>query len=329
MPTAYQLNNVSFRYGDFTALSIAFQQIPAHQITALIGPNGSGKSTLLNLLAFLYKPTAGQVRFFDEIVTEQRFTELRRRIAYLPQKPYLFKGTVEDNLKMAMKFHGLPDKLQQSRNETVLRRLDIQHLGQQKTHMLSGGELQKAALARAIVTDPKVLLLDEPFSYLDNESAQLLEQFILDYSQDSGKTLIFSTHNRLRGLAITDHVLSLVQGKLVDSNLINVFHGHYRPPYFHSDKLSIYLPDVPETCRHISIDPHEIVLSVEALESSMRNSFRGQIGSIAEEKGLIRVTVHAGEVFHALITQKSLQELKLHPGLSVWVNFKSSAVMAI
>lgn len=329
MTDAYQLSHVAFRYGETTALSIPEQAIAANSLTALIGPNGSGKSTLLNILAFLYPPSQGELLYFDTTVTEKQLPGLRRRIAYLPQKPYLFRGSVEDNLKLALKIHGIPARQHRERMRQALQELDIRHLGWQPSHTLSGGELQKAALARAILTEPEVLLMDEPFSFLDHESEQLLIQFMVDFQKESGVTVIFSTHNRLQGLALANHALSLVQGKAVNTTLINVFHGHLEKQLFKTGKIEIYLADTPEQCHHISIDPQEIVLSRQPLVSSMRNQFPGKVSSIAEEKGNIRVSVNAGEQFQALITHNALAELHIKPGSPVWVHFKSNAVIAI
>ncbi len=329
MTDAYQINNLIFRYDKYPALSLPELQIQRQCLTALVGPNGSGKSTLLNLLAFLNVPNEGWITFFGERVTRQHLLSFRRRIAYLPQKPYLFRGTVEDNLKLALRFRQVPNKHRQNRIRQVLQALNILPLNKQLTHTLSGGELQKVALARAILTEPEVLLMDEPFSYLDYESERLLEQFFNDYIRESGGTLIFSTHDRVQGQAITDEVISLIDGKAAKTTLLNVFHGQLEKQLFKTGKIDILLADSPMHCKHIAIDPQEIVLSNQPLISSMRNQFLGRVNSISEDKGNVRVSVNAGEVFQALITHNALEELNLKPGGEVWVTFKSNSVVTI
>ncbi len=326
MPAAYQLNNLQFHYGNLTALSIKRLQINPHKITALVGPNGSGKSTLLNVLAFLQPPTKGEIVFYGQAVNPKKMMALRKRIAFLPQKPYMFRGSVEDNLNLTLKFRGVAKNQRQTNIKQALKMLDIEHLSHQQAKTLSGGELQKTALARAILTNPQVLLMDEPFSYLDYDSEQLLEQFICDYSHENGNTLVFSTHKRLQGLSIASKIISLVNGCPVNTPLINVYHGYLEKQIFNTGKIQIYLADSPHQGKHVSIDPQEIVLSEQPLISSMRNQFQGKITAIAEENKNIRITINAGETFQAMITHNALKDLNLMLGDQIWVNFKSNTV---
>jgi tungstate transport system ATP-binding protein len=328
MHSAYCFEQVRFSYGGAFSLSLPELVIPAGAITALIGPNGSGKSTLLNLLAFMSAPDTGTLRFFEQPVNVERLAEHRKRIGYLPQKPYLLRGTVLDNLKLALKLRGTPKKLWRKKITSAVERVNIPHLLDKAASQISGGELQKAALARALIHEPAVLLLDEPFAFLDQDGSRLLEEFILSYHQDTGGTLIFSTHNRLRGLALAIEVISLINGETTPSPLINLFPGHFANHVFRTSKIEIILTADIDGCRQVSIDPHEIVLSKEPLISSIRNRYPGQVTAIADEFGKVRVSVTAGEVFHALITYEALSDLQLQLGDSVWVNFKSNSVTA-
>jgi tungstate transport system ATP-binding protein len=324
MTHAYQLHNLRFLYGEKIALSLPALTLDAGKVTALTGPNGCGKSTLLNLLAFMETPNTGKITFFgDQVRPEQLFT-YRKRVGFLPQKPYMLRGTVQDNIKLALKLRGTPKALWQKNINTALERLNIAHLGPQQASQLSGGELQKSALARVLITDPGVLLLDEPFSHLDQNSAQLLEQFIKGYQG----TLIFSSHDCLHGLALANDVISLVEGAQIKSPLINLFHGCCTNHIFNTGKINIVLTSDIASCRHVSINPHEIVLSRQVLISSIRNQFQGRVMSISEEMGKVRIAVAAGEVFHVLITYEALHDLKLNLGDLVWVNFKSNSVTA-
>jgi tungstate transport system ATP-binding protein len=327
MTNAYQLTGLRFQYGDFTALSIDELTIVADTRTALVGANGSGKSTLLAVLAFLDWPIAGELYYFGQRVRKSDLTGLRREIAFLPQKPYLFTGTVNDNLHLALKIRGIPVEKRNQRIRRALDELNIGQLGQYQIVTLSGGERQKAALARAILMEPAVLLMDEPFSYLDADSVRLLERFILEYSQNKGKTVLFSTHNRLQGGALGSQSVSLVKGRPVNNSLLNVFNGFPEKQIFNTGHIRIYLADDSPFGRHIAIDPREIVLSKQALVSSMRNRFQGRVCAIAEESQNIRVAVDVGEIFQALITHHALHELRVQVGDEIWVNFKSNAVI--
>ncbi len=327
MTYAYQLSNIKFSYDKNIALNLLRLNIQAGKITALIGPNGCGKSTLLNLLAFLQTKQQGQINFFSEPVTTRNTAAFIKHTAFVPQKPFLIRGTVAGNLNLSLKFHNIKERPAE-RIQSVLEKLNISHLGHQSAKTLSGGELQKVALARAIISDPKVLIMDEPFSYLDHNSEHLLEQFIHQFTKDSGKTLIFSTHNRLQGMAIAEDTISLVRGKTVSTPLINVFHGSINKQTFDTGKIQIMLTDYDQDYQHVSIDPHEIVLSREPLVSSMRNQFKGTVSAIADETDKIRVTVKAGESFQVLITRQSLKDLDIALGEPLWIHFKSNSILA-
>ena len=326
MRNAYQLSNISFTYDKSPVLSIDRLNIRASKITALIGPNGCGKSTLLNLLAFLQKNQQGQINFFSEPASWHKAQAFIKRIAFLPQKPYMLRGSVTDNLTASLKFH----QINHGRSEKIraaLEQMGIAHLSQQQAKALSGGEQQKVALARAIITDPEVLLMDEPFSYLDHSSEQMLESFITHFVKEQHKTLVFSTHNRLQGLALADDVVSLVQGKMTNSPLINLFSGSVNNQLFDTGKIKIVLADNAQNYQHASIDPNEIVLSATALVSSMRNQYQGKVMAIADEMGKIRVSVLAGELFQVIITPDALKQLNISIGDLLWVNFKSNSVL--
>ncbi len=326
MDSAYQLDNIRFRYGEKVALSLPSLTVQPKQVTALIGENGSGKSTLLNVLGFLATPETGKIQFFGQTVNKRKHLEFRRRIGFLAQKPYMLRGTVLDNITIALKMHGIsgPSRIQKAKS--AMERLGISHCANQEAKKISGGELQKAALARILALEPEVLILDEPFGYLDQTSAHLLESFIESFAEDSGKTLVFSTHNRLQGLALADNVISLVNGKTVKTPLINLFKGNIHNHTFDTGKIEIMLTGKTHVGSHISIDPHEIVISRQPLDSSIRNSYCGRITVIAEEMGAVRIGIDAGERFQALITDEALKALHLHLGDLAWVNFKSNSV---
>ncbi len=326
MTPAYQLTDIQFSYEKTLALAISELTIPAAKVTALVGPNACGKSTLLNLLAFLQPIQRGKIAFFSAPITKKNTAPAIRKVAFLPQKPYMLRGTVADNLKLALKLHSIKDS-HSERLQSSLAKLNIAHLSQQQANKLSGGEQQKVALARAIITHPEVLILDEPFSYLDHKSEQELEKFIRLYIKGNDKTLIFSTHNRLQGLAIADNVISLVKGELVKSPLINLFHGTCNKQIFDTGKIQIILTDEASHYQHISIDPTEIVLSREPIISSMCSQLKGKVTAIADEMGGIRVTVRSGELFQVIISYQEFNKLDICLAEKMWINFNAKSIL--
>ncbi|MCK5898045.1 MAG: ATP-binding cassette domain-containing protein, partial [Methylococcales bacterium] len=154
MTLLYQLNNLQYDYGKNFTLSLPDLRILSQKITVLIGENGSGKSTLLNLLALQVFPTNGSLRFLDQPISKKQRLVFQKKIGFLPQKPYVFRGSVKDNLALALKFHHVPKKKQIEKITIILAHLKITHLGEQWAKSLSGGELQKVAIARVLITEP-------------------------------------------------------------------------------------------------------------------------------------------------------------------------------
>lgn len=325
--SAYHLKQVRVVYGDSEALAIDELILPTNQSTALLGENGAGKSTLMNLLAFIQSPKQGSIDLLDQPVKGKLPASLRRRVGYVTQQPYLLQGSVEDNLKLALELQQIPRQQHEQLIEQALTLVNLQPQAQQDASTLSGGELKRAAIARAVVYGPDILLLDEPFSHLDQRHIRQLEQTISQFAAQPGKTVIFSTHDRLQALAIADNSINLVAGRITSAPLLNLYHGQCHRQLFNTGKLVIHIAEEVEQARHIAIDPRQIIVSDQPLHhSSMLNSFQGRLIQIAEEAGHIRLLIDCDERFHAIITPTSLKNLALHLGDTVWINFKASAV---
>ena len=326
MKSAYRLEHVTFAYGDKPALTIDHLSVRAGGITALIGPNGAGKSTLLNLLAFLLCPAAGQMYFFGRPVGRAEVLALRRRVGLVAQNPYLLHGSVIDNVELGLRLRGVGKEQRRRGAMDAMARVGLAGFEKRSVKALSGGEKQRVALARALAPEPEVLLFDEPFTYLDQNNVHLVEQAISSYTRKSGKTVVFSTHEQAQGIALADESISLFAGRPVGAPLVNLFPGTLRNGVFDTGKLAIQVPRAPDRGSYLAIDPEEIVLSPEPLNSGLGNSFRGRIIVIAEEAGRARVTVDIGEKLNARITLESLQNLRLGLGTEVWAGFNATAV---
>lgn len=321
---AYQLHNIKVHYDKRCVLDIAELSLQQNQCVALLGDNGAGKSTLLNLLAFTDRANEGEILLAGQQISGTLSTKQRQSIGYVSQHPLLLKGSVTDNLMLALKLQGIEPKRHKSLAQAALQLVHLEHLAQQSTSTLSGGELKRVAIARAMVYQPDILLLDEPFSHLDQYHYQQLESIIQQLSKQN-KTILFSTHNRLRGLALADSSINLVNGKVTSTPLLNLFHGDLLNHTFNTGRLQIHTISDIANAHNIAIDPNEIIISKQPLDSSMRNCFSGRLTLIAEEIDSIRLTVDCGEIFHALISPESLAQLGLSLGNTVYLSFKSTA----
>ncbi len=180
-------------------------------IYTILGPSGAGKSSLLRLFNRLDEPTAGEVFFDGQDYRSYNPCHLRRRIGYLFQTPYLFPGTVVDNLRFAT-----PD-LDESQIDRLLESVSVKTgLKTHASESLSGGEKQRVALARLLATDPTVVLLDEPTSALDPTYTQLIENVIKRIAADQELAVIMVSHQPQQALRMEGEGLLLVAGKLVE-----------------------------------------------------------------------------------------------------------------
>ncbi len=213
---AYQLNQLQFAHKKAPVIDIQALSIPSQACTVILGDNGAGKTTLLSLLGFVLTPDWGEIHYQDLKVSKQNRFSLRRRIAALHQRPYLFRGTVLNNAALSLKLRGVPEDIAREKAMRGLDQVGLSRLAQRSASRLSGGEAQRTALARCMVTNPEVLLLDEPFSHLDRHSIDLIQGVISDFLNNAG-TLVFSTHDHQRWPELADYVVTLENGRPVEN----------------------------------------------------------------------------------------------------------------
>jgi len=326
MTWAYELRDTRFDYGADPVLRIDELHIARAGITALVGPNGSGKSTLLNHLAFLAWPGVGCLRFFDREIGAADFRQYRRQVGYVQQKPYLFHASVRDNIELGLKIRGLNKDARRERTQKLVLEFGLDVIADRQAQGLSGGEAQKVALARALVLQPQVLILDEPFNHLDKGFRRLLEERLREIVKRDAATVILTTHDQFLAQTLADQVFNLIDGHLLPLAAMNLFAGRCDGDRFVTDRIEIVIPPHLPAGSRLAIEANQLVLSREPLESSMRNRFQGRILRLADENLWIHVTIDAGEQFHAVITPAALKDLGVSIGDSVWVSFKSTSV---
>ncbi len=189
------------------------------ELTALIGPSGSGKSSLIRLINRLEEPLQGRIMLEGSDIKEMPPPLLRQRIGMMLQKAYLFDGSVLDNLQMPFSYRKRPLPGPDDPDITrclALARLTPDYL-QRDARTLSGGEQQRVNLARALVSKPQVLLLDEPTSALDRPTTDSLGQTLKEVCHSEKLAVIIVTHDLRLTRRISDHLLYLEQGRLVES----------------------------------------------------------------------------------------------------------------
>ncbi len=191
--------------------NVTFAVAPG-EIVALVGPNGAGKTTLLRILSTLARPTAGRI-FIGRIPLAQHPNDARGALGFVGHQTFMYDDlTAAENLRFYAQLYDVANIGE--RVETVARRVGIEHRLNDVTRTLSRGLQQRLTLARMLLNDPAVLLMDEPYTGLDKTAADLLDQIMLD-AQREGRGILFSTHDLERGLAIADRALVLKAGRLV------------------------------------------------------------------------------------------------------------------
>jgi tungstate transport system ATP-binding protein len=303
MIPAYHVTDLSFSYGRGPALEVPDMKVPAGEIVAIVGPNGSGKTTLLHLLAFIFQPQAGTVRFFGDKSSKGNVLSFRRRVGLLLQQPYLFSTTVLENVMWGLKVRGVPTQLARERAVAALNQVNLSGFEGRRARSLSGGESQAVALARALVLEPEVLLLDEPSNHLDRARVQRTEEIFLEANRRHGKTVLFTTHDLLQGRKLADRVLSIFRGKPAPSSSENLFQGRILADGVHFDTGALVIPlSSPATGgSYVSIDPSKITLLRDDFDGPDQSALVGRVVGLHEENGKIRVEVSAGERIHVLV----------------------------
>ena len=186
------------------------------EIVGLLGPNGAGKTTTFYMITGMIRSNAGKVYLNDEDITKMpMYRRARRGVAYLPQEASIFrKLTVEENLLAIMEMIGVPKEERKQRTQQFLEELNITQIAKQKGFQLSGGERRRTEIARTLVTNPKFILLDEPFAGVDPIAVEDIQNIVHGLKNRNIGVLI-TDHNVHETLSITDRAYLLFEGRIL------------------------------------------------------------------------------------------------------------------
>ena len=208
--------NLQKIFGKRTVVKNVSVFVEQGEIVGLLGPNGAGKTTTFYMITGMIKPNAGKIEIDDEDITGvAMYRRARRGVSYLPQEASIFrKLSVEDNLLAIMQTIGVPRKERQPRCQKLLSELNIAHLAKSKGYNLSGGERRRTEIARTLVTEPRFILLDEPFAGVDPIAVEDIQN-IVHSLKDRGIGVLITDHNVHETLSITDRAYLLFEGKIL------------------------------------------------------------------------------------------------------------------
>lgn len=215
---AVEFKDVSKDYGSGYVLKNFNLAIPHGKIVTMIGPSGCGKTTILKMINRLIEPDEGTIEIDGKDIADLDPVLLRRQIGYVIQQIGLFPHmTIEENISIVARLKGEKKKHLTRRTEELLELigLDPETFRKRYPHELSGGQQQRVGVARALFSDPSIILMDEPFSALDPISRVQLQNELKKLNQQLKKTIIFVTHDIDEGLKIADQMILLNKGKIV------------------------------------------------------------------------------------------------------------------
>ncbi|NMC89648.1 MAG: ATP-binding cassette domain-containing protein [Methanomicrobiales archaeon] len=338
---------LSLSLGEFSLDSVDLAVVDGEYFI-ILGPTGAGKTILLETIAGIYTPEAGTISLDGRDITN---TEPKDRgIGMVYQDYMLFPHlTIEENIGFGLRQQKAdPARIRDLVSETA-DMLGIGHLLGRTPGTLSGGEQQRAAIARALVLRPRILLLDEPLSALDATTRDRLRRELKSIHRTTGTTVIHITHHFEDIFALADRVAVMQNGKIVQTGtpdevfrrpatefvaaftgMENVFYGVSR---IRSGEATIDLGAITlrtvttvegDVC--VGIRPEEVIVSREAFESSAINAFSGTVVEIQQNGIFSRLVVDAGLPLVAVLTRQSVARLDLAEGERAHITFKASAV---
>jgi molybdopterin-binding protein len=343
-----ELKNISLEFKEFSLKDISFL-VKQGEYFVLLGKSGAGKSLILEIIAGMLKPNSGKVFLSGKDITEERIQ--KREVAIVFQDYAVFPHlSVKENICYPLRANNVHKHERDKRAKELAVRLGIGHLLNRRTTTLSGGELQRVALARALATNPKCILLDEPLSSLDVQLQHDLRTMLRKLNKD-GLTIIHVTHNYEEAVSLANRVGIIDSGRIGQiGTLKEVFHNPKSlyianltgiKNFYNAEitgkgkaileqKKEIYLSTTENGKTGFALfRAEDVVISCEPLVSSFTNSFKGEILHISPTVTGIEILVDAGIRLTALITEQSVDKLKLKEGKGVFVNFKASAVKFI
>lgn len=318
----YKLSAIKRICSGRVVLDIENLEIEKGLIYSLSGPNGAGKTTLLRLLAFLDRPDQGNIEMEGEEVRYQEKTlvTLRRKAVLLDQHPIMFSGTVLANVEFGMRMRGLPRKDRYRRSMEMLEMIGMDHFAERDASGLSGGEVKRVALARALVLKPKVLLCDEPTANVDKEHKEIILHTIKTLNKSRQTSIVFATHYQSQAQRLAQQTLFLQYGILTKSPYENSFRCTVLEHHETGMKVTVGKDIILQLesagswahgdIGQLFIDPEKITIGSDAANQS--NSLCGTVEEMSLLNDTIRLVVDVGIRLVLLISRKQYRTIAPH-----------------
>lgn len=336
------------RLGRFT-LDAALS-VDAGEVVALLGPSGSGKSTVLQALAGLVRLSGGRVTIdgsgLEEPDRRIRVAPEKRPIAMMFQDYLLFPHlSALENAAFGLRARGMDRQLAREKAEGALRLLGVSELASVRPRQMSGGQQQRVAMARALVTEPKLMLLDEPLAALDVGTRAEVRRYLRSSLHHAGSANVLVTHDLLDAVAIADRMMVIESAKIVQSGTpaevtarprssfvarlvgVNLWKGAANAAAVRLEdggELAVATPWSGEVLAMVT--PAAVAVTREQPQAPAKNSWRGQIGAIDLLGDRVRVQIEGTPTITGEVMPSAVDELKLDDGGQLWVTVDPSDV---
>jgi len=347
-----ETRNLSKSYSGTEALKNVNVKVNRGEVLAVVGPSGSGKTTLLRLMNLLEMPTSGQILFDgkDTGCSDADRLTLRRRMGMVFQQAVLFNETVHENIAYPLKIRGYHKEKNYLKVKDALKLVGLSRFEKKRATGLSGGEAQRVAMAQAMISEPELLLLDEPTVNLDPRNVSIIESVITEINRERGTTVVIATHNMLQAEQLATKVAVLREGELAAigdvkevfrkpsdflasfGRVLNVFTGQSQLTEGGTATIDIgggvEIEALTTKTGSITvfIRPEEIIVSKSPIVSSARNMLKGKVEEILDLDQLVQLKVDAARQFTVNITKRSFEEMKINLGSDIYLSFKASSV---
>jgi sulfate transport system ATP-binding protein len=304
------VQDVTKRFGSFTALDQVSVEAPAGELTALLGPSGSGKSTLLRVIAGLERPDAGRVLIAGLDATD--VPAQARGVGFVFQHYAAFKHlTVFRNVAFGLTIRKRPKEEIRTRVNELLALVGLEGLADRYPSQLSGGQRQRMALARALAVQPSVLLLDEPFGALDARVRKELREWLRRLHEDVHVTTVLVTHDQEEAMEVADRIVLMNEGRIEQ-------HGSPRDLYERPANTFVMSFVGPVTRLHGAlVRPHDLEITEEPDEAATEARLARLVHLGFEVR--LELVLDGGERLVAQITRDDAERLELAPGRRLFV----------
>jgi sulfate transport system ATP-binding protein len=303
---AIEVHNVSKRFGTFSALEDVCIRVDDGALTALLGPSGSGKSTLLRIIAGLEVPDAGDVEIGEELVTD--VPARMRDVGFVFQHYAPFKHmTVRDNVGFGLRVRKRPKSEIRPRVQELLGLVRLDGLAERYPSQLSGGQLQRMALARALAVQPRVLLLDEPFGALDAQVRSELREWLRRLHEEIHVTTVFVTHDQEEAMEVAQQIVVMNRGRIEQAGTPRELYESPRNEFVMS-----FIGPVNRLGESSFMRPHDIQL-LPVVDGDGTEALIERVVHLGFEVR-VELKLQDGREIWAQVTREHAQELELHEG---------------